>query len=132
MPGPIWGPRFPDQTTVYSPRLKTLYEDAAKEAEIPLTRGVYLAASGPTYETPAEIRAYRQMGADAVGMSTVPEAMLANAAGLEVAGISCITNRAAGLGDGALSHEEVVRETQQAIPRMQALIHAFIRKMDSV
>ena len=93
-----------------------------------LTEGVYAFTAGPTYETPAEIRSYAAMGADAVGMSTVPEAMVANAAGLRVAAVSCISNMAAGIsGPHLLGHEEVLSETQRATPQMAKLLDAFIK-----
>ncbi len=119
---PFWGPRFPDLSGVYDKELRALAEKAGRKVGVNMTHGVYLAASGPTYETPAEIRAYRTLGADAVGMSTVPEAMLAHAAGLRVLGISCITNLAAGISRQNLSHEEVTATTQATMPRMQAVL----------
>lgn len=121
----VWGARFPDQSTLYAPELQEAFERAAKAVEVPITRGIYLASTGPTYETPAEIRAQRTLGADAAGMSTVPEAMLANAAGMRVAGLSCITNWAAGILDQPLSHEEVTAATAEAMPRMRRLLPAF-------
>jgi len=123
---PAWGPRFPDQSEVYSTALRDALAAAAASLGEDLAHGTYLAASGPTYETPAEVRAYSTMGADAVGMSTVPEAILANAAGFEVAAVSCITNRAAGVGASALSHEEVVAVTRDCAPRMQTLVTGFV------
>ena len=91
-------PRFVDMTQTYDKRLSALLHRAGKKCGLRLRSGVYLAVSGPTYETPAEIRAFRRLGADAVGMSTVPEAIVARQCGLNVAGMSCITNPAAGLG----------------------------------
>lgn len=126
---PVWGPRFPDQTAVYDPKLRTLAERAAKASGVALAHGVYLASSGPTYETPAEIRTYRGLGADAVGMSTVPEASLANAAGLRVLGISCITNYAAGISLTALTHEEVTATTQATMPVMRTLLKRILEEM---
>ena len=126
---PFWGPRFPDQTHVYDPALRALLDRAAARVDEDLHHGVYLASTGPTYETPAEIRAYRAMGADAVGMSTVPEAILANAAGLRVAAISCITNLAAGLGPKELAHEEVRQTAKTAAPRMKSLVLAFWKEL---
>jgi purine-nucleoside phosphorylase len=123
---PIWGDRFPDQTEIYRSDLRQQLRDAASAVNITLREGVYLATSGPTYETPAEIRAYRNMGADAVGMSTVPEAILANAVGMRVAGISCISNLAAGASDQALEHDEVLETTQRIMPLMTALIRHFV------
>ena len=101
-------PRFVDMTRAYDPRLNALLFRAGKSGNLNLRRGVYLAVSGPSYETPAEIRAFARLGADAVGMSTVPEAMVARQYGLNVAAISCITNLAAGVGKGRLSHAEVL------------------------
>jgi inosine/guanosine/xanthosine phosphorylase family protein len=126
----IWGPRFPDQTAVYDTRLRAGLDAAADRAGITVSHGVYLAASGPAYETPAEIEAYRRMGADAVGMSTVPEAMLGHAAGLRVAAVSCISNKAAGITGKRLSHDEVLAATQAALPRMQSLLHEFLKGPD--
>lgn len=122
----IWGKRFPDQSAIYSKRLQQLLLNAADTSKTDLKQGIYLATSGPTYETPAEVRSYRNMGADAVGMSTVPEAMLANAAGLEVAGISCISNFASGVSQAALGHEEVLETTQRVMPVMTELIRQFV------
>ncbi len=123
---PFWGPRFPDQTHVYSPTAQTRLRDAAARAAVPLLSGVYAATRGPLYETPAEIRAWRTLGADAVGMSTVPEAQLASAAGLHVSALSCITNHAAGLLGQPLHHEEVTRAAAAALPRMSALLLAWL------
>jgi len=125
----VWGPRFPDQTAVYDKALQQCALQAAEKAEVELKRGVYLASSGPTYETPAEIRAYRSLGADAVGMSTIPEAMLAHAAGMRAAGLSCITNFAAGITAQSLTHEEVTETTQGAMPRMKELLLKFWEEM---
>ena len=126
-PDPSWPAPFPDQTRLYAEALRHRLDVAAGQAGIPVSHGVYLATTGPAYETPAEVRAFRSIGADAVGMSTVPEAMIANAIGLPVAGLSCITNRAAGTGEGTLSHEEVVAVSQAVMPRMRDLIAAFCR-----
>jgi purine-nucleoside phosphorylase len=112
-----FGPRFPDMSTVYSPELQALVVDEAKAIGVEVRRGIYGGLSGPSYETPAEIHLLRNLGADAVGMSTVPEAIVARHMGLEVLGISCITNMAAGISDEPINHEEVmatgdrVRET---------------------
>lgn len=121
----LWGPRFPDMSHVYDPDLRKRLERAAQQARVSMTHGVYVAVSGPSYETPAEIRAFRGLGADAVGMSTVPEAILARAAGLRVAGLSCITNTAAGLGR-TLSHHEVLLRAAEAIPDMSAVLRQFV------
>ncbi|HEX3252882.1 MAG TPA: purine-nucleoside phosphorylase [Pyrinomonadaceae bacterium] len=103
-----WGPRFPDMSSVYSPELQELVVEEAKAINLEVRRGVYVALSGPSYETPAEIHLLRNLGADAVGMSTVPEAIVARHMGLEVLGISCITNMAAGISDEPINHEEVM------------------------
>jgi purine-nucleoside phosphorylase len=111
---PLRGPaipglmRFVDLTDTYDARLRQLLYAAGKISRIKLRRGVYLAVSGPSYETPAEIRAFARLGADAVGMSTVPEAVVARQLGVRVAAVSCITNLAAGRGPGKLSHREVL------------------------
>lgn len=119
---PLWGPRFADQSAVYDAALRKTADQAGKAAGVKLAHGTYVAVPGPTYETPAEIRAFRTLGADAVGMSTVPEALLAHAAGLRVLALSCITNFAAGISSTPLSHEEVTSTTQAAMPRMKAVL----------
>jgi purine-nucleoside phosphorylase len=119
---PAWGSRFTDQSQAYDPGLRKMADRAGKAAGVKPAHGTYLATSGPTYETPAEIRAFRTLGADAVGMSTVPETLLANSAGMRVLGLSCITNFAAGISSTPLSHEEVTSTTQAAMPRMKALL----------
>lgn len=124
-----WGPRFPDQSEVYSARLRELLHQAAREAHLPLTNGIYAFTAGPGYETPAEIRAYAGMGADLVGMSTLPEAVVANAAGLQCAALSCVSNLAAGLGAQQLTHTEVIKQTQAVQPTMQALLGGFLSKL---
>lgn len=101
-------PRFVDLTQVYDPQLSALLHRAGRAAGLKLRRGVYLAVSGPSYETPAEIRAFAQLGADAVGMSTAPEAVVARQCGMRVAALSCITNLAAGISRSPLSHTEVL------------------------
>lgn len=116
---PYWGARFPDQSDVYNAKLRGVALAAASKVGEVLARGTYLALSGPTYETPAEIRAYGRLGADVVGMSTVPEAILANSAGMKVLGISCITNLAAGISANPLSHEEVAETAEAAMPRLK-------------
>lgn len=119
---PEWGPRFPDLSHVYDPALTDLL--CALEAGV--RRGVYAFSVGPSYETPAEVRALRALGGDAVGMSTVPEAVVAHAAGLRVAALSCVTNPAAGLSPTPLRHEEVLAASEAAKPRMAALVAAFV------
>ncbi len=121
---PNLGVRFPDQTTVYTPALRQGLLDAGANGS-----GVYVAAAGPTFETPAEVCAFRSMGADVVGMSTVPEAILANAMGMQVAGLSCVCNWAAGLGHEELTGEDVIRTANEAMPRMKAVIEQFTKEL---
>jgi purine-nucleoside phosphorylase len=118
---PAFGDRFPDQTMVYDHDLRQALIAAGADVS-----GVYLATSGPTFETPVEIRAFRALGADAVGMSTVPEAIFANALGLKVAGLSCICNWAAGLGDEKLTADDVIRTANETMPRMRKLLTQFV------
>jgi len=120
---PAFGERFPDQTAVYDHDLRQALIAAGAEAS-----GIYVATAGPSFETPAEIRAFRALGADAVGMSTVPEAIFANALGLKVAGLSCVCNWAAGLGDEKLSGEDVIRTANETMPQMRAVIRSFVEK----
>lgn len=119
--------RFVDLTRAYDPELNRLLIRAAREAGVALHSGVYLAVSGPSYETPAEIRAFARLGADAVGMSTVPEAIVARQCGLRVAAVSCITNPAAGRGRRALSHAEVLAQAGQVQRRATVWLGAFAR-----
>jgi purine-nucleoside phosphorylase len=123
------GPRFPDMTATYSPRLRALADTVAREAGLALAHGVYVAVTGPSYETPADVRALRALGADAVGASTVPEAIVARHLGLEVLGLSVIANRAAGLGEGPLSHEEVLHHVQGAHDRLAMLLGGIMARM---
>jgi purine-nucleoside phosphorylase len=116
------GLRFTDMTEAYSKRLRTLAQEAAADEGGWLAEGVYLAVSGPSFETPAEIRAFRALGATLVGMSTVPETIVARHMGLEVLGISCVTNLAAGLGATPLSHEEVFATGRQVEHRLARLL----------
>jgi inosine/guanosine/xanthosine phosphorylase family protein len=118
-------PRFVDLTNTYDPALARLLKKAADKAKARLYPGVYLAVSGPSYETPAEIRAFGKMGADAVGMSTVPEAIIARQCGLRVAGLSCITNLAAGRSKEALSHKDVLDAGETAKPVASRLLEHF-------
>ena len=117
--------RFLDLKETYSPKLRELFHQAGKAAGVPLHDGVYLGVSGPTYETPAEIRAFQRLGADAVGMSTIPEAIMGRYCGMEVAAISCITNAAAGLSDEHLSHEHVLENAQESGARAERLFRGF-------
>ncbi|MBM4143284.1 MAG: purine-nucleoside phosphorylase [Lentisphaerae bacterium] len=123
---PLWGPLFADQTCVYDAPLRLCLDAAAARSGVALTRGVYAAVSGPVYETPAEIRALRAAGADAVGMSTVPEALLGSAAGMRVLGIACVSNRAARSNAPRLNHADAVAVTTAAAPRMRALLCALL------
>lgn len=116
------GLRFPDMSNVYDPMLRARIRDWAKTVGIPLQEGVYLATTGPSFETPAEIRAFAALGADAVGMSTVPEAIVARQQGLTVIGISCITNAAAGISKEPLSHEEVSETADRVRPEFARLL----------
>ena len=104
---PEFGVRFPDSSSLYTPRLRELARQAAQEQGVSLREGVYFYCYGPQYETPAEIRAARILGGDAVGMSTAPEALIAGHCGMRILGISCITCHAAGVSDKILTHEEV-------------------------
>ena len=124
-----FGPRFPDMSEVYSPRLRKIAVEAAAAARVPLARGVYVAVHGPSYETPAEIRAFRTLGADAVGMSTVPEAIAARHMGLEVLGISCISNAAAGVLPQPLVHDEVMEVARRVRGAFSALLEAIIGRL---
>jgi purine-nucleoside phosphorylase len=126
---PAFGPRFPDQSAIYDRDLQALLENALRTNGETPARGVYAAVSGPAYETPAEVRALRASGADAVGMSTVPEATLANAAGLRVAALSFITNTAAGLAAGRLSHDEVVSRTRAKRQTMAAVLSRYAEQL---
>ncbi|MBE5777840.1 MAG: purine-nucleoside phosphorylase [Clostridiales bacterium] len=123
-----FGPRFPDMTFALDRELMTLAEDVAKEKDIPLQKGVYAWFNGPSYESPAEIRMARTMGADAVGMSTVPEIIVARHSGLRTLGISCITNMAAGILDKALTEEEVLETGRRVKGTFRALLDEIIRR----
>ncbi len=119
------GPRFPSLRDAYDPELRGLLRAAAKRLRLGLPEGVYLATAGPSFETPAEIRAFRTLGADAVGMSTVPEVILARHCGLRVAAVSAITNLAEGMGGDALSHEQTLRFAAEAAGDLARLIERF-------
>ena len=118
-------PRFVDLTDTYDTELGTLLKKAAAKAKARAFPGVYLAVCGPSYETPAEIRAYEKLGADAVGMSTVPEAIIARQCGLRVAALSCITNLAAGRSKTKLSHKEVLEAGEAARPAASRFLENF-------
>lgn len=123
------GARFPDMSRVYDPDLRKLAKDTARSLRVPLREGVYLGLSGPSYETPAEIRAYRTIGADAVGMSTVPEAIALRHAGVRVIGISTITNMAAGILPKPLDHSDVLATTRRVGDRFVRLLTALVPKI---
>jgi purine-nucleoside phosphorylase len=123
------GPRFPDMSAVYSPRLRALADEAARAIGLRIEHGVYLAVTGPSYETPAEIRAFRVLGADAVGMSTVPEAIVARHMGLEVLGVSCISNMAAGMQETPLSADEVLETTTRVQGDFIRLLEAVVERL---
>ena len=136
VPNPLMGPndddlgtRFPDMSTVYRKDLQDIIRMAAKENGIPLKEGVYCQLTGPSFESPAEIRALRTMGADAVGMSTVVEAIAANHMGMKVCGISCISNLAAGMTDQPLNHIEVQEAADKAAPLFAKLVTESVKKM---
>lgn len=123
------GTRFPDMSAVYSPALCDTVRNAAREAGIPLQEGVYLQTAGPQFETPAEIRMFRSLGADAVGMSTAVEAIAARHAGMDVVGISCISNLACGMTDTPLSHEEVQEAGRACRKVFTALVRESVRRI---
>jgi purine-nucleoside phosphorylase len=124
-----FGPRFPDMSEVYSARLRGIADEAARARRVPVSHGVYIAVHGPSYETPAEIRAFRTLGADAVGMSTVPEAIAACHMGMEVLGISCITNMAAGVLPQPLVHDEVMETARRVRGSFIALLEGIIERV---
>jgi purine-nucleoside phosphorylase len=123
------GARFPDMSEVYSSRLRGIADKAAAATGVPVQHGVYLATHGPSYETPAEIRFFRTIGADAVGMSTVPEAIAARHMGVEVLGISCITNMAAGVLPGVLNHEEVMETARRVRGSFISLLEGILARL---
>ena len=125
-----FGPRFPDMSDVYSERFREIAKKTAAESGIPLAEGVYAAVLGPSYETPAEIRFLRTIGADLVGMSTVPEAIVANHMGMNVLAISCVTNMAAGILNQKINHEEVLETGRQVRKTFVRLLKAVIPKLD--
>jgi purine-nucleoside phosphorylase len=124
-----FGPRFPDMTHVYAPRLRGIADRAASAMGLTLAHGIYAALLGPSYETPAEIRYLRTIGADAVGMSTVPEAIAARHMGLEVLGISCITNMAAGVLPQPLDHAEVMETARRIRGQFVALLEGILEQL---
>jgi len=129
--GPVIGSesRWPDLKDCYDPGFRTILREAALEEGIPLPEGVYAGVLGPSYETPAEVRMLRRLGAQAVGMSTVPEAITARALGMRVAGISCITNLASGVGVGPLAHSEVIEASGELTPTLVRLLRRALPRM---
>lgn len=129
-----FGPRFPAANRIYTPRLRTLAQDVAAVAAVPLRRGVYLQLSGPNFESPAEVRMLHRLGADAVGMSTAAEAMVAHHAGMEVLGLSTITNVAIDQleSTGQPTHEEVIEAGKVIVPRLTALLLGVLERMASM
>ncbi|MBO8170612.1 MAG: purine-nucleoside phosphorylase [Bacillaceae bacterium] len=124
-----WGVRFPDMSSAYSPELRELARRVADRQGLSLREGIYVGLIGPSYETPAEIRMLRKLGGDAVGMSTVPEVIVARHAGIEVLGISCISNMAAGILPQPLSHEEVMETTERVKSQFLTLVRGIIEAM---
>ena len=124
-----FGPRFPDMSEVYSRELQEMVTEEARVLEIIVRRGIYAALMGPSYETPAEIHMLRAFGADAVGMSTVPEAIVARHMGMNVIGISCITNMAAGISEQTINHEEVMETGQKVRATFTQLLRRIITKL---
>ncbi|MBQ6136339.1 MAG: purine-nucleoside phosphorylase [Kiritimatiellae bacterium] len=124
-----WGTRFPDMSEVYNRHLSEFLHASANRLDLRVMDGVYAYTSGPCYETPAEIQAYKAQGADVVGMSTVPEAVFAKACGMQVAGLSLVSNLAAGISRRPLDHEEVMAAGEGAKPRMAAFIDDFLSRL---
>lgn len=127
-----FGPRFPDMSAVYSPSLQRIAIEEGRAMGVELRRGIYAALSGPSYETPAEIHLLRNFGADAVGMSTVPEAIVARHMGMEVLGISCITNMAAGISDAPIDHKEVMETGDRVRETFTELLKRVISRITTV
>ncbi len=127
-----FGVRFPDMSAIYSKRLNQIIRKIAVNADIPLKEGVYIQTAGPAYESPAEIRMFRMLGADAVGMSTAIEAIAARHCGMEICGVSCISNLAAGISPHPLTHEEVKTAGDQAAPQFEQLVRRAIAEIHKV
>jgi purine-nucleoside phosphorylase len=123
--------RFPDMSEPYDAELLTLLRACAAELRLPVQEGVYAGLTGPSYETPAEVRMLERLGADAIGMSTVPEVIVARALGMRVAGVSCISNPAAGISPVPLSHQEVLETTERVRDDFIALVRCFVRRLGS-
>jgi purine-nucleoside phosphorylase len=128
---PRFGPRFPDMTFAYSPELQEIAVEEAKALGVEIRRGIYAALAGPSYETPAEIHLLRALGADAVGMSTVPEVIVARQMNIEVLGISCITNMAAGISDEPISHEDVMATGDRVRETFTQLLRRVVGRVSS-
>lgn len=126
------GPRFPDMSHAYHPGLVSILEESSRELGVKTQKGVYVGVLGPTYETPAEIRMFRIMGGDVVGMSTVPEAIVANHLGLKVCGVSCVTNMGAGIIDQALKHEDIKDEALKIMEGFTSLLNNAISQFKKV
>jgi purine-nucleoside phosphorylase len=126
-----FGPRFPDMSAVYSPALQELVVEEAKSIGVEVRRGIYGALSGPSYETPAEIHLLRSLGADAVGMSTVPEAIVARHMDMDVLGISCITNMAAGISDEPIDHADVMATGDRVRGTFTELVRRVVSRINS-
>jgi len=126
-----WGVRFPDLSRAYDPDLMIRAEGAAREEGVTLKRGIYAAFSGPSFETPAEVRMARLLGADLVGMSTVPEVIVARHMGLRVCALSCVANPAAGLGTQELTHEEVLATVRRAAENMTRVIRRLLKNLEA-
>lgn len=138
-PNPLIGPnpdelgtRFPDMSTVYDRQLQSMIKEAAKENGVYLQEGIYTQLTGPSFESPAEIRMLRALGCDAVGMSTVVEAIAANHMGMKICGISCISNLAAGMTQNPLTHEEVQEAADYAAPNFKRLVTESVKKFAAV
>lgn len=138
-PNPLIGPnidelgtRFPDMSTVYDKDLQQIIRDTAKENGIYLQEGIYTQLTGPSFESPADIRMMRVLGSDAVGMSTVVEAIAANHCGMKICGISCISNLAAGMTDNPLTHEEVQEAADMAAPNFKKLVTESVKKFGAI
>lgn len=124
-----WEHGFPDMSEIYNKKLREIIKMSAKELDIKLQEGVYLQLTGPSFESPAEIRMLRTFGADAVGMSTAVEAIAANHAGMKVCGISCVANLACGMTENPLTHAEVQEMADKAAPKFKALITECIENI---
>ena len=124
--------RFPDMSDPYDAELRTLMRRVARDQAVPLQEGVYAGLLGPTYETPAEVRMLERLGADAVGMSTVPEVIVARAMGVRCVAVSCITNKAAGLSPAPLDHAEVMAAGQAVAARFEALVTGFVSALGAM